>query len=320
MAKREATNPAPAASEPQKSPESAAVQKSEKRLTAADEALSKKTGADEGQAAANLALEKRYRAKSSAAVPGTGFGAPGNPAVGGNQIAATAKPVAPAPPVASEVVVEAETAKQQRAVETDQAKAVPAPTRADALTVRSIQKQERAAKVAEEKERSANAASGAPLKRDRAAEIESAAANRAPARLGYGVSGGVAGGAMARQLMAAGEFVVTTPNPKILWRFGSSGLIERSRDAGKTWERQKSPVQEAFLSGSAPSDKICWAGGKNGVLLRTTDGGDHWEAVPSPTQTDVVHVKALDQANVTVVDADGRTFETRNAGSLWRVP
>ncbi|MCL4524636.1 MAG: YCF48-related protein [Acidobacteria bacterium] len=114
------------------------------------------------------------------------------------------------------------------------------------------------------------------------------------------------------------EILLTTPNSKVIWRLGSAGRIERSRDAGKTWEAQKALTQESLLSGSAPAENICWVGGSNGVLLRTTDGGENWERIPSPTKIAIVSIKATDQLTATVTTADGRTYETRDAGAHWR--
>lgn len=117
---------------------------------------------------------------------------------------------------------------------------------------------------------------------------------------------------------APAEFIVNTPNPKVLWRFGTGGLILHSRDAGKTWKSQESPSQESFLSASAPSENICWVGGSNGVLLRTTDGGEKWELIPSPAKVDIFMVKASDQLNVSVTAIGGRIYDTSDAGVHWR--
>ncbi|MBI3484086.1 MAG: hypothetical protein HY012_02905 [Acidobacteria bacterium] len=181
--------------------------------------------------------------------------------------------------------------------------------------VQGLQKQERVIAPADAKEPrslgAAQAPSEAQAKEQAALKKESAAAQQDTGGARYALQ---TAPQSASELRAApSEFIVTTPNSKVLWRFGSAGRIERSRDAGKTWETQVARGlpprwQESFLSGSAPSESICWAGGSNGVLLRTTDGGENWERIPSPTKGDISAVKASDQFNVTVIGADGRTY------------
>ena len=330
MARRDVTAQAPAISEPQKSVDSAAAKQLEKGRSASDEFQSKKSNAAAEAAKAEHSLKDKSAAKSPAIVAdAVSSRVPAKPAEE-SQLAAAAGRVAPTQPApaVSGGIVQPETAKtQQQIVEADRAQAAPAPPQAGAPSTQALQKQDRPAVVAESKERSATPPTEGQLQEQKAAgKQEGVAAMQAPAR---GERSRTADARFALEaspkslskfLNAPGEFMVTTPNPKVLWRFGPSGLIERSRDAGKNWERQKSPEQETFLSGSAPSEKICWVGGKNGVLLRTMDGGENWERIPSPTQSDIGTVKARDLFHVTVVDADGRAYETPNAGRLWRTP
>ncbi|HEV8383863.1 MAG TPA: YCF48-related protein [Candidatus Acidoferrales bacterium] len=319
MAKREVTREtAPAATEPRKPPESAPAQKQGEGPASVDELQKKNLSAAEGESRANLEVQRKRAVTSPRVGAGAGLaGRSANSAVASDRLAGAAIPAAPPPPAAAaaETAVQVESAKsQQRPAEAARAQAAPAPAQTETVTVEAIQKQERDAKIAEQKARADQAISAVQLKRETAGKEQGAVTPQARAR--FGIAGGALG---ARLLAEPGEFIVITPNPKILWRFGPSGLIERSRDAGKSWERQASPTQEAFLAGFAPSDKVCWVGAKNGVLLRTTDGGEKWEAIPSPIQGDVAAVKAFDQFRVTVTDADGRVFETTNAGRQWRV-
>ena len=178
------------------------------------------------------------------------------------------------------------------------------------------QKQDRAIAVAGTKEPATQAPAGARAKEQAALKKESAAERQENARDTFALQ--TAPQSASKLRTAPSAFIVTTPNSNVLWRFSSAGQIERSRDAGKTWETQISPVQESFLSGSAPSESICWVGGSNGVLLRTTDGGENWERISAPTKGDIISLKASDQLSATLVGADGRTYETRDAGAHWR--
>ncbi len=331
MARRDVTSPAPAIAEPQKSVDSVSSKKLEKGRSAADEF--RRNAPAEAEGAARAVLSHKY--KSTTKLPATASGAVASsamakPAAEESKIVAAAGRAAPTqtPPAGVGGIAQGETAKaQQQIAEADRAQAAPAAPQPVAPGAQNLQKQDRAAVAAEMKERPVPASgergrttpTESQLKDQKAAgKQETATPKRAPADAPFALMG--TPGQRAKLLMAPGEFIVSSPNAKALWRFGASGLIERSGDKGKTWQRQNSAVSETFRSGSSPSEEICWVGGKNGVLLRTLDGGENWEAIPSPTQSDIVTVKALDESHVTVVDADGRTYETPNAGRLWRTP
>jgi hypothetical protein len=101
------------------------------------------------------------------------------------------------------------------------------------------------------------------------------------------------------------------------WRYGQGGLIERSADGGRTWQRQSSGVSTPLADGSAATDLICWLVGARGVVLRTTDGRT-WEQLPSPTSADLVSVHAWSEAVATVTAADRTGYETADGGKTWR--
>jgi hypothetical protein len=314
---RETARQAPAVSEPQEP----AVSASAKTDAVAETAPVAKSLSPVPSKAAAAQPDQALKEKSTAASGAVPSRALPKLAMEEKQVAAAASRVVvaqPATPAVSGAVL-AEAAKtQNRIAETDRAKALPAQDAAPA--VQSVQKQERAVAAADAKELQALGAAPAPsvpqAKEQATVRKESAAGRQAAADSRFALEAAPQSGSKLRTV--PGEFIVATPNSNVLWRLGSSGRIERSRDAGKTWETQKSLAQESFLSGSAPSESICWVGGSNGVLLRTTDGGENWERIPSPTKGDIIAVKASDQSNVTVIGADGRTFETRDAGARWR--
>jgi len=127
--------------------------------------------------------------------------------------------------------------------------------------------------------------------------------------------------------LRAPQGVAVSPDGNVLWRFGAKGLIEKSTDAGKTWNRQPSPVTVDLLSGSAPSEKVCWAIGVSGIVLRTLDG-ENWEKLGSPTADKVGEtisasvslrsITARDSLHATITTADGQTFVTTDGGKTWR--
>ncbi|MGB8495003.1 MAG: YCF48-related protein [Candidatus Acidiferrum sp.] len=113
--------------------------------------------------------------------------------------------------------------------------------------------------------------------------------------------------------------LIVSPNKKQAWRVGPAGKIERSTDAGKTWNLQNSGVAADLLAGSAPSEKVCWIVGKAGTLLLTTDGGKHWKQIASPISDDLGGVHALDAQHASIWDASRRkSFETSDGGLTWK--
>ncbi len=101
------------------------------------------------------------------------------------------------------------------------------------------------------------------------------------------------------------------------WRYGEGGLIERSEDGGRTWQRQTSGVSIALADGSASTDLVCWLVGARGVVLRTTDGRT-WQRIASPTSDDLVSVHAWSESIAAVIAADRTAYETADGGKTWR--
>jgi len=111
--------------------------------------------------------------------------------------------------------------------------------------------------------------------------------------------------------------LVGTPNPQILWRFGSAGLVERSVDGGATWAGQIPSAGAQLTAGSAPAEKICWLAGRGGMILLTTNGAD-WKTITAPAKMDFSAIVAKDAFGATVTTTDGHKFTTADGGETWR--
>ena len=109
--------------------------------------------------------------------------------------------------------------------------------------------------------------------------------------------------------------VVARSNLDVLWRLTGTE-IERSNDAGTTWNRQSATAGSPLLAGSAPTDEVCWAAGANGTLLRTSDG-QHWERLSSPTDADIVQVTAWSVSTANIRTATGERFSTEDGAQTW---
>jgi hypothetical protein len=303
-AKREAGSPAPAATEPQKPVHSTAA----KTDAVAETVTTAKSLSPQSPAKSRSELDEFQRRNAAGAAHSA-------------RVLEELKDKAPlAPGAASGAVASAEPKLQARETQIvaaeNRAMAAPpvAPVASGQAQIDAAQSQ---VQVAEgERAKVAVQDSTGPTNKQSSLKKENPSVARAPADSRFAANAGQL--SMQRLRAAHEEFIVNTPNSKVLWRFGSDGLILHSRDAGKTWKGQESPSQESFLTASAPTENICWVGGSNGVLLRTTDGGEKWELIPSPAKVDIIMVKASDQFSVSVTAVGGRIYDTSDAGAHWR--
>lgn len=118
----------------------------------------------------------------------------------------------------------------------------------------------------------------------------------------------------------AGTGAIVSADPAVRWRLAGPGVVERSLDAGASWERLATGSGASFRAGSAPSASVCWLVGEDGVVLLTTDGRT-WRRLSAPTSEDLVGVAATGERAATIRTASGQTFQTTDAGVSWaRVP
>lgn len=113
------------------------------------------------------------------------------------------------------------------------------------------------------------------------------------------------------------QIVLQTADGSTRWRILTPGSVQRSNDAGATWETQSTGVSAILSSGAAPSKNVCWLVGKGGVVLLSADGRS-WLRLPFPQAVDLVSVLATDASSATVTTASGRTFTTVDGGKNWK--
>jgi hypothetical protein len=111
--------------------------------------------------------------------------------------------------------------------------------------------------------------------------------------------------------------VIASARGWVMWRVGTQGSIERSLNAGRTWQAQASDVDADLVAGSAPSDTVCWVVGRAGTILRTTDG-EHWKKIPSPAMLDWTSVKAQDALRAEVSAGRKQIYFTTDGGETWQ--
>ena len=116
---------------------------------------------------------------------------------------------------------------------------------------------------------------------------------------------------------AAAPPQIVSPDPNVRWRILAGGRVDRSIDAGATWQAQSTGVSAAPTAGAAPSPTVCWLVGPRGLVLLSIDGRT-WQRVTLADAIDLTAVRASDALNATVTAADGRTFVTSDGGRTWR--
>ena len=115
---------------------------------------------------------------------------------------------------------------------------------------------------------------------------------------------------------SAATVLIQTPSPSVQWRLAPSGLVERTTDAGASWEAQAVAPGLEPLAGSAPSGSVCWIVGRAGAIFRTTDG-QAWERVTAPETVDFVAIDATDSSRAVVTSAGGTSYATSDGGRTW---
>jgi hypothetical protein len=123
--------------------------------------------------------------------------------------------------------------------------------------------------------------------------------------------------APARQTeQRSAETIIATPDPKVLWRIGVGGFVERSEDKGATWNGQIPLPNAQLTAGSAPTAKTCWLVGEGGTILLTKDG-THWSKIPPPVPADFVSVSSKSASSAVITSSDGQKFSTSDGGKKW---
>jgi hypothetical protein len=106
------------------------------------------------------------------------------------------------------------------------------------------------------------------------------------------------------------------------WTLSSEGALQRSLDAGKTWETIPVASSAVFRALSVLDSEV-WVGGSGGALYHSSDAGQHWVQV-KPTAdgktltADIVGLEFTDARRGKLTTAIGEAWITTDAGQSWQ--
>jgi hypothetical protein len=140
---------------------------------------------------------------------------------------------------------------------------------------------------------------------------------------------GMVGGAMtANRKMAVSESARNELNSSYAanlvlprWTLSSDGSLQRSLDAGETWQAISVPGNVTFRALAAVGTEI-WVGGAKGAFYHSSDAGEHWMQVKpvadgKPLTADIIGVEFTDARHGKLTTAASETWTTTDAGQTW---
>lgn len=103
-------------------------------------------------------------------------------------------------------------------------------------------------------------------------------------------------------------------NPSTGWATGRNGNILSTRDGGKTWTPEQSPVFRELVTQYFVTPELGWAGGFDGII-QTSNGGKTWSV-----QYREIDVRAMHFVSATTgwaVGGSGKIIATTDGGKTW---
>ena len=111
------------------------------------------------------------------------------------------------------------------------------------------------------------------------------------------------------------DLVFTSPTDVVA--VGYPGLILRSSDAGKTWNRIKISDNEPIFAVDFVGSKKGWIVGRSGLIYATSDAGATWSRQESGVTEPLFDVDFIDEQTGMAVGNFGTILLTTDGGATW---
>jgi photosystem II stability/assembly factor-like uncharacterized protein len=108
------------------------------------------------------------------------------------------------------------------------------------------------------------------------------------------------------------------------WRVSSEGKLERSTDAGRSWQLMRVAAAPGSFRTVSSVDGNVWVGGTGGALYHSVDGGRTWKRVPviaadMALAADIARVEFTDAQHGSVSTTTGEIWTTTDGGATWSI-
>jgi len=137
----------------------------------------------------------------------------------------------------------------------------------------------------------------------------------------HGTGPGVVGGAIAPGT-TGGPLMKAAGSVSPRWRLATQGNLERSTDAGRSWQPVRVGAPPGTLRSFSAVGRDIWTGGAGGALYHSADNGLTWARIrvnagDAEVQAEIVRVEFTDAQHGAILTSSGERWMTDNAGASW---
>lgn len=115
-------------------------------------------------------------------------------------------------------------------------------------------------------------------------------------------------------------FGIETPAENVLWAAGTNGKVIQSRDGGKGWAVQVTPVNQHLQDIAAWDEQRAVAVGNEGVVILTRDAGKTWQETKAPRSevaNKLIRVIVSPGGEAWAVGVMGAVLQSKDYGVTW---
>jgi len=112
-------------------------------------------------------------------------------------------------------------------------------------------------------------------------------------------------------------FGVHYVDKELCWAVGADGLVLKTTDGGKSWERREKVTNLSLNDIFFFNDKG-WIVGQDGLILVTDDGGISWDKKATGTEAMLFRISFINSDRGFAVGGKGTILSTEDGGEVWK--